>query len=154
MYCKVENNQVVGVFVHLPASYGNISGFGLLSPAERAAHGIFDLEEIRPALTFTLVDDGDVDGDGNPVLRQVPTQTHGEPTDEILADRVVRTYLVLERPAADIRAATNAPIQKKIEAIEARQQRAVREAALGVPGAVARLQATENQIAALRSMLV
>ena len=42
--------------------------------------------------------------------------------------------------------------QQRIDAIEAGQDRAVREVALGMPGAVARLQVIDDQIAAIRAL--
>lgn len=44
-------------------------------------------------------------------------------------------------------------LKSKILALESTQHRAIREAALNMPGAVARLQALDNQIAALRAQL-
>ena len=49
---------------------------------------------------------------------------------------------------------TNAQIVAQIVALEAGQARAVREAALGVSGAKARLQSLDNQIKALRDTLL
>lgn len=48
----------------------------------------------------------------------------------------------------------NADLLAQIEQIEARQHRAVREAVLGLPGAVQRVADTEARIAALRAQLV
>lgn len=56
--------------------------------------------------------------------------------------------------AAEIKAATNAPILAQIATIEARQGRALREVALGQAGAVARMQTLDTQIVALRAQLV
>lgn len=56
--------------------------------------------------------------------------------------------------AAEIKAADNAKIQGKIAAIEAKQGRALREAALNRAGALARLETVDAQIAALRAQLV
>lgn len=48
----------------------------------------------------------------------------------------------------------NAPILTQITQLEGGQSRAVREAALGIAGAVPKLQTLNNQIAGLRKQLV
>jgi hypothetical protein len=49
------------------------------------------------------------------------------------------------------KAEKQARVDSKIYGVENKQLRAVREAILGMPGATARLQAIENQIATLRA---
>lgn len=47
----------------------------------------------------------------------------------------------------------NTALKLQIASVEATQMRALREAVLGLPGAVGRLQAIDNQITALRAQL-
>lgn len=56
--------------------------------------------------------------------------------------------------AAEIKAATNEPILAQIADVEARQGRALREAALGQTGAAARLAVLDAQVVVLRAQLV
>lgn len=153
MYAKVINNQVVGSSYTLPHVHADIDGFERLPQSEQIARGIYPMEEVKPDLAFNEVDDGERDMDGNPVLRKVFTQQYGQTTDVVLADKVIRTYSVIALPAADVGAEKNRPTLKKIAHEESKQARSIREAVLGQPGAVARLQAIEDKIAALRAML-
>ena len=151
MYAKVINNQVVGCSYTLPHVHADIDGFERLPPAEQIARGIYPMDEVKPDLAFNEVDDGDKDENGNTVYRKVFTQQYGQTADTVLADKVVRTYSVIDLPVADVKAETNRPTLKKIACIEAGQARAVREAALGSPGHLAQI---ESQIQALRANLV
>ncbi len=153
MYAKVINNQVVGSSYTLPHVHADIDGFERLPPAEQIARGIYPMEEVKPALAFNEVDDGDKDENNNPVLRKVPTEAYGQSTDEILADRVVRTYAVIPLAVADIKDEKNRPTLKKIAHEESKQARSIREAVLGKADAVARLQSIDDKIAALRARL-
>jgi hypothetical protein len=153
MYAKVTSGVVIGVSHNIPHEYDNINGFERLPPSEQIARGIYPIDEVKPDLTFNEVDDGDKDADGNPVLRKVFTQAYGQTTDTILADKVVRTYSVVALPAQDVGAEKNRPTLKKIAHEESKQARSIREAVLGQPGAVARLQAIDDKIAALRARL-
>lgn len=153
MYAKVINNQVVGSSYTLPHVHADIDGFERLPQSEQIARGIYPMEEVKPDLAFDEVDDGDKDENNNPILRKVFTQAYGQTTDTILADKVIRTYSVIALPAADVGAEKNRPTLKKIAHEESKQARSIREAVLGQPGAVARLQAIEDKIAALRARL-
>ena len=153
MYAKVINNQVVGSSYSLPHVHADIDGFERLPLAEQIARGIYPMEEVKPALAFNEVDDGDKDENNNPVLRKVPTEAYGQSTDEILADRVVRTYAVIPLAVADIKDEKNRPTLKKIAHEESKQARSIREAVLGKADAVARLQSIDDKIAALRARL-
>ena len=153
MYAKIINNQVVGSSYTLPHVHADIDGFERLPQSEQIARGIYPMEEVKPDLAFNEVDDGDKDENNNPILRKVFTQAYGQTTDTILADKVIRTYSVIALPAADVGAEKNRPTLKKIAHEESKQARSIREAVLGQPGAVARLQAIEDKIAALRARL-
>lgn len=56
-------------------------------------------------------------------------------------------------PYAPTAAEANAPILARIAALEARQARPIREHALGVAGAKARVQAIDDDIAVLRAQI-
>ncbi len=65
-----------------------------------------------------------------------------------------KARLVVVDPESDEEIAkANAPVIAEIQAIEATQGRALREAALNMPGAAARLQVIEDKIAGIRSKL-
>lgn len=151
MYAKIHSGVLVGVMNSLPSTYQNISGFDSLSDADILAYGFYPLEEIRPALAFNSVDDGDKDEQNNPILRQVFIQQYGQPSDDIQAAKVIRTYSVIDKPTKDIKDDTNRVALRRIDLLEAKQARAVREAALGSTGP---LLAIEAKIIALRAKLV
>ena len=52
---------------------------------------------------------------------------------------------------AQVKAAASAAFQAQIDAIEAGQRTAIREAVLNKPGAMAKLTLIDNQVAALRT---
>lgn len=150
MYCKIVDNTIVGTTLTLPKSYANISGFDTLDADALAGYGFFPLIEVKPELAYNEIDDGDKDTEGNTVYRKVFTQAYGQPVDTVGAT-VTRTYPVIDIPAAEVRNETNRPYLKSIALIEAKQARAVREAALGSPAFLTQIEA---QIEALRVKLV
>jgi hypothetical protein len=161
MYARVENNQIVGVMFNLPTTHANISGFDKLPAADLITYGYYPLEEVKPELAFEIHDDGEVDDEGNPVLRKVFTQAYGESTDSVKASKVVRTYAVIDLPADEVKAEKNRPTVKKIAAAEssALMPRAMREFMLEQPGAAnkpwfAKVKALDDEVAALRSKLI
>lgn len=113
MYAKVENGKVVGAFVRLPGSQGNISGFNNL-PAEtlRTDYGIYPLEEVRPPLARVLAEAGETEESN----RYVEIEAYGPYTDEVQATKVVRTYSVLPLSSADLIALYTAELDRFIDA--------------------------------------
>ena len=103
--------------------------------------GVYSLVEIKPF----AVPDG--------------KQVQGQPSYAFDGDDVVETYDVADippppEPVPPTAADRKAEVLGQIAMIEAGQQRAVREAIIGLPGAADRLKAIDAKISALRDSLL
>ena len=98
---------------------------------ERDALGVITINEVHPTLLSTEKEDGTF-------------------TDVTVGLVTTRTYNKTNLSNAEL----NAPIIEQIRVIEEGQARAVREVALGLTGSVARLQAIDDSISALRLTLL
>jgi hypothetical protein len=101
---------------------------------------------ITPAAdSFTLQDDGE----GAYIAQWSESSLGQQPSASEIAEAAAPAKAQRDRQAH------NAPILAEIKTIEdERQPRAIRETALGLDGSVARLQALNDQIAALRGQLL